>query len=90
MFKKKKRVSEGDGHVFQEKWKSVSFSVERDKIACSICSNAVSAPKECNLPHNDEILHKDKFGVLEGELKEDNERISNVIFRAKEYTFCCS
>jgi hypothetical protein len=32
---------------------------------------AVSAPKEYNLGHHYETLHKDKFGVLEGRLREN-------------------
>jgi hypothetical protein len=39
--------------------KYVLFSVVHDKIACLICSKAVTAPKE------------DKFGVLEGSLREN-------------------
>jgi hypothetical protein len=31
----------------------------------------VSVPKEYNLRRHDKTLHKDKFGVLEGKLRDD-------------------
>jgi hypothetical protein len=51
--------------------KHVFFSEVHDKIVCLICSKVVSAPKECNLRHLYETLHKDKFGVPEGRLREN-------------------
>jgi hypothetical protein len=47
------------------------FSVVRDKIVCLICSQAVSTPKEYNLRRHYETLSKDKYGVLEGRLREN-------------------
>jgi hypothetical protein len=47
------------------------FSVVRDKIDCLICNKGVSMPKEYNLCHHYKTLHKDRFGVLEGNLRED-------------------
>jgi hypothetical protein len=70
--KVKKRKLEDKGRVFQEKWENMYFfSVVRDKIVCLICSKVVSAPKEYNLRRHYETLHKDKFGVLEGRLREN-------------------
>jgi hypothetical protein len=51
--------------------KCVFFSAVRDKIVCLIYSKAVSAPKEYTLRRHYETLHKDKFGVLEGRLREN-------------------
>jgi hypothetical protein len=36
-------------------------------------------PKERSLRHHYETLHKDKFGVLEGKLREDKLRTSDMI-----------
>jgi hypothetical protein len=70
--KLKKRKLEDEGRLFQEKWENTYFfSVVRDKIVCLIRSKAVSAPKECNLHRHYETLHKDKFGVLEGGLRDN-------------------
>jgi hypothetical protein len=38
---------------------------------CLICSKAVLAQKEYNLRRHYETLHKDKFDVLEGRLREN-------------------
>jgi hypothetical protein len=51
--------------------KHTFFSIVHDKIVCLICSKAVSAPNEYNLRHHYETLRKDKFGVLEGRLREN-------------------
>jgi hypothetical protein len=68
---RKRKLVEGV-HVFQEQWGNVYFfSVVRDKIACLICRKVVSAPKEYNLRQHYETLHKHKFGVLEGRLREN-------------------
>jgi hypothetical protein len=65
----KKRKLEDECRVFQEKWENMYFfSVVRDKIVCLVCK---SVPKEYNLHRHYETLHKDKFGVLEGKLRED-------------------
>jgi hypothetical protein len=70
--KMKKRKLEAEGRVFQQKWENVIFfSVVRDKIVCIICNKGVSAPKEHNFRRHYETLHKDKFGVPEGKLRED-------------------
>jgi hypothetical protein len=71
--KVKKRKLEDEGRVFKEKWENMYFffSVVHDKIVCLICSKAVSAPKEYNLRRHYETLHKDKFVVLEGMLREN-------------------
>jgi hypothetical protein len=47
------------------------FSVVRDKIVCLFCNKGVSVSKEYNSRRHYETLHKDKFGVLEGKLRED-------------------
>jgi hypothetical protein len=47
------------------------FSVVHHKIVCLICNKGVSVPKEYNLRRHYETSHKDKFGVLEGKLRED-------------------
>jgi hypothetical protein len=56
---------------FKKNGKTYVFSVARDKIVCLIRSKAVSAPKEYKLLRHYETLHKDKFGVLEGRLREN-------------------
>jgi hypothetical protein len=49
----KKRKSEGEGHIFQEKWEDMYyFSVGGHKSVCLICSKVMSAPKEYNLRRN--------------------------------------
>jgi predicted dithiol-disulfide oxidoreductase (DUF899 family) len=71
MYKTKKRKSE-DRCVFQEKWENVYFfNLVCDKIACLVCSNVVSAPKEYNLHHQHKTLHQDNSGVLVRKLRED-------------------
>jgi hypothetical protein len=68
----KKGKLEDKGRVFRKKWENMYFfSVVRDKIVCLISSKAVSAPKEYNLGRHYETLHKDKFSVLEGRLREN-------------------
>jgi hypothetical protein len=70
--KMKKRKLEDECRVFQEKRESMHFfSVVRDKIVCLLCNKGVSVPKEYNLRRHYETIHKDKFGVLEGKLRED-------------------
>jgi hypothetical protein len=56
---------------FNKNGKTFFDSVVSDKIVCHICSKGLLAPKEYNLRHHYETLHKDKFGVLEVKLKED-------------------
>jgi hypothetical protein len=56
---------------FNKNGKTYFFSVVRDKIVCLICNKGLSVPKEYNLHCHYETLHKDKFGVLEGKLRED-------------------
>jgi hypothetical protein len=68
----RRRKLEDECRVFQEKWENIYFfSVVRDKIVSLICNKGVSVPKEYNLCHHYETLHKDKFGVFEGKLRED-------------------
>jgi hypothetical protein len=68
----KKSKFEDQCRVFEEKMgKQVFSSVVRDKIVCLICNKRVQVRKENNLRRHYKTLHKDKFGVLEGELRED-------------------
>jgi hypothetical protein len=41
-----------------------SFNIVRDKIACFICSKALSFTKECKPHRHYETLNKDKFAVF--------------------------
>jgi hypothetical protein len=68
----KKRKLVDECRLFQEKWENIYFFSEVcDKIVCLIFNKGVSVPKEYNLRRHYETLHKDKFGVLEGKLRED-------------------
>jgi hypothetical protein len=46
------------------------FSVVRDKIVYLIFNKGISVPKEYNLRRHYETLHKHKFGILEGKLRQ--------------------
>jgi hypothetical protein len=56
---------------FKKNGETYFFSVVRDKTVCVIFNKGVSVPKEYNLRRHYETLHKDKFGVLAGKLRED-------------------
>jgi len=59
------RKLEDDGHVFQQKWENMYFvSLVWEKIVCLICNKGVSVPKEYNLHHHYETMHKQKFAHL--------------------------
>ncbi|KAJ8893806.1 hypothetical protein PR048_006407 [Dryococelus australis] len=68
----KKRTTESDDHVFQERWELAYFCCEsRGKITCLICSQSISVAKEYNLRGHYETHHH-KYDQYQEKSREDN------------------
>ena len=74
----KKRKCSEEHRKFQEKWEELYFVCNsNEKVQCLICCAIIAVHKEYNIRRHYESLHKKKYHVYKGKMRQ--EKMSEVL-----------